>query len=79
MLLLNAEFDRRETAKEDVQKPQTAADDWKKPTESAYTAPTKATERLSRSAEEKKPESETDKPSADNSDLKKDETKSPQK
>jgi hypothetical protein len=79
MLLLNADVDRRETAKEDVQKPQTATDDWKKPTESTYTAATKATDRLSRSAEEQKPESETDKSSADNSDLKKDESKSPQK
>jgi hypothetical protein len=76
---MNADFHRRESDKEDVQNPQTATDDRKKPTEAAYTTPTKATDRPSRSAEEQKPESETDKPSGDNSDLKKDESKSPQK
>jgi hypothetical protein len=79
MLVINDDFHRRETDKQEAQKPETPVEDWKKPTESAYTAPPKANDRLSRAAEEQKPESETDKPTEDSSDSKKDESKRPQK
>lgn len=72
-------FYRRETDKQEAQKPETPVEDWKKPTESAYTAPPKANDRLSRATDEEKPESETDKSSEENSDSKKDESKSPKK
>jgi hypothetical protein len=79
MLVISADFHRRETDKQEAQKPETPVEDWKRPTESAYTAPPKANDRLSRAADEQKPESETEKPSEGNSDSKKDEIKNPQK
>jgi hypothetical protein len=79
MFVISVDFYRRETDKQEAQKPETPVEDWKKPTESAYTTSPKANDRLSRAAEEQKPESVTDKPSEDNSDSKKDESKNPQK
>jgi hypothetical protein len=79
MLIISADIHRRETDKQEAQKPETPVEDWKKPTESTDTKPTAATGRFARSAEEHKPESETDKSSEDNSDEKKDEPKNHQK
>ncbi|PNF38548.1 hypothetical protein B7P43_G04026 [Cryptotermes secundus] len=70
---------KRETDKQEAQKPETPVEDWKKPTESSYTAPPKANDRLSRAADEQKPQSETDKSSEENSHSKEDEIKNPQK
>jgi hypothetical protein len=79
VLVISADFHRRETDKQEAQKPETPVEDWKKPTESAYTASPKANDRLSRAADEQKPESETSKPLGDISDPKEDESKIPQK
>jgi hypothetical protein len=78
VVVISADFHRRETEKQEAQKPETPVEDWKKPTESADTTSPKANDRLSRAADQLKAESETGKPSGDISDSKEDESTNPQ-